>query len=244
MSDGRKDDVSINYSRLGSLGKPATSLKFPLPAAKIPPARLDVVSQVCYLITHDVRTEPGSPFFRFAVGVLNFWEFPLLELCDPVSSGSHYLTSFCAIFATVILRRLTTGGPFRRLSVTIFGLTMILLYAASGTFHAIRLPIWQKIDQSAVYAFIAGSYTPMMVILLRGRFRQVLLISMWTLAALGVACLWLFPKPPHSAMVGFYIGMGWLGLMGSVHYFRATGLRGMKWVLDRETTVTFHDVAP
>jgi hemolysin III len=159
-------------------------------------------------------------------------------LCDPVSSSTHLFTCFVAIFATLILRQLTSGF-YRRLSVTIFGSSMILLYGASGLFHAFRLVFLQKIDQSAVYLFIAGTYTPIMVMLLRGSFRRTLLVGIWSIALIGISCLWIFPKPPHSATVSFYLGMGWIGLWGVGQYFRATGFQGMKWAIAGAGFYTF-----
>ncbi len=157
---------------------------------------------------------------------------------NPVSSSTHLFACFCAIFATLMLRRVTVG-TLRRTSVTIFGLSMIFLYGASGIYHAYRGRLLQEIDQSAVYCFIAGTYTPIMVMLLRGRFRQILLIGIWLLAALGISCLWVFPKPPHAATVSFYLGMGWIGLMGGWHYVRATGIRGISWALFGAAWYTF-----
>lgn len=171
-------------------------------------------------------------------------ELVLLELRDPFSSGTHFLTSFWAIFATLILWRLTKGDPVRRFGVTVFGLSMVLLYAASGLFHALQLPredlrFYQKLDQSAIYVLIAGTCTPIMLILLEGRWRRWLLGGVWLFAAAGIACLWLLPKAPHSVMVSLYLGMGWLGFAGGWHYYRAVGVRGVAWAMAGAAWYTF-----
>lgn len=156
-------------------------------------------------------------------------------LRDPVSSASHFLMAGLAVVATLFLIRLT-GGPWpRRLCVLVFGLSMITLYAASGLFHALRLPpdalrVYQKIDMSAIYLLIAGSCTPIAGLLLRGRFRVVLLTGVWLFAVLGIIALWALPKPDHRVLVGTYVAMGWLGMAGVWHYWRATGWRGMRWL--------------
>jgi hemolysin III len=168
----------------------------------------------------------------------------LQALRDPFSSASHFLTCFWAIFATLVLWRLTKGDPLRRFGVAVFGLSMVVLYAASGLYHALQLPreelrLYQKLDQSAIYGLIAGTYTPIMLILLPGRWRQWLLGGIWLLAAAGIACLWLLPKAPHSATVGIYLGMGWLGMLGVWHYYQAVGIRGMAWALAGAAFYTF-----
>ena len=155
-------------------------------------------------------------------------------LRDPVASGSHFFMALLAVVATLFLVRLTHGDWMRRISVLIFGMSMIVLYSASGLYHAVKLPVenlrlYQKIDMSAVYVLIAGSCTPIAGMLMRGRFRTVLLVGEWSLAALGIASLWLLPKPNHAVMVAAYLGMGWLGMAGMWHYWKATGWYGLFW---------------
>ncbi len=144
--------------------------------------------------------------------------------------------AFWAIFATLLMRRLTRDDAVRRFSVTIFGLSMIVLYLASGLFHGLMLPreqlrFFQKLDQSAIYLLIAGTYTPVMAILLTGSMRAGMLCGIWTMAVAGIGCMWLLPKAPHSLTVSIYLGMGWFGMLGIWHYFIAVGWRGMSWAL-------------
>jgi hemolysin III len=113
---------------------------------------------------------------------------------------------------------------------------MVLLYTASGTFHGLHYEtpeerrFFQKLDQSAVYFLIAGSVTPAIWILLEGAWRKWFLCVMWALACAGVACMWLLPKAPHAAIVGFYLGLGWLCVIPTPMYYRAVGWRAMNWV--------------
>jgi hemolysin III len=162
-----------------------------------------------------------------------------MALRDPVSSASHLLTALWAVYATLILVRFTPPRSAKRWSVVVFGLSMVLLYAASGTFHGVpytrdadpvAFRFFQKLDQSAILLLIAGTNTPILVVLLGGRRGTWCLRLMWGLAALGVACLWLLPKAPHWAVVGIYLSMGYLGVVPFVHYYRVVGWRAMNWV--------------
>jgi hemolysin III len=160
-----------------------------------------------------------------------------LELLrDPVSSASHFLAAFLAAVATMFLARFTRGDPACRACALIFGGCAVLLYTLSGLYHALRLTpdelrVYQRLDMSAIYLLIAGSTTPMAALLLRGWFRVALLVGQWLCAVLGIAALWLLPKPDHAVLVGMYLAMGWLGASGLWHYWRATGWRGTRWAL-------------
>lgn len=168
----------------------------------------------------------------------------MFDLRDPVSSSTHQFASLLALFATLIMRQLTRDDPMRRLCVTIFGLSMVVLYAASGLFHGLQLPrselrVYQQIDQSAIFLLIAGTCTPVMAVLMTGWLRKYLLWGIWSLAAIGIASLWLLPKVPHTATVGIYLGMGWLGLAPIWQYYQAVGVRGIAWTLWGAAFYTF-----
>jgi hemolysin III len=141
-----------------------------------------------------------------------------------------------AVVATLFMVRIAGSNRTRRLSVLVFGLCTIAVYSASGFYHALRLPpaelrVFQRLDMSAIYLMIAGTCTPVAGILLRGRFRAILLTGVWILALVGIGSLWVVPKPDHAVLVGTYLGMGWLGMAGVWHYWRATGWRGLSWAL-------------
>lgn len=161
----------------------------------------------------------------------------MFDLRDPVSSSSHLATAVWAVFATAFLLRLTSSGGGRRLSILIYGLSMIVLFLASGTFHGLHystpeeMRFFQKIDQSAVYLLIAGTNTPALVILLQGWWRRWSLRLVWGFALTGVACLWVLPKPPHPLVVSLYLALGYAGTIPVFHYYRAVGWRAMNWVL-------------
>ncbi|QEG29150.1 hemolysin-III related [Gemmata obscuriglobus] len=161
----------------------------------------------------------------------------MLVLRDPVSSSSHLLTAVWAVFATLVMFRLTTNRPGRMLPVLIYGASMVALFLASGTFHALPFEkgswswrLFQKIDQTAVYLLIAGTYTPVLSVLLAGAWRKWFLRMVWTLAAAGISCLWLLPKAPHWAVVAIYLSLGWIGILPLPLYYRAVGWRAMNWM--------------
>ena len=160
----------------------------------------------------------------------------VLELRDPVSSLSHLATALWAVFATLLMLRLTPPERGRRMAVAVYGMSMVLLFLASGLFHGLyyetpeQRRFFQKLDQSAVYLLIAGTNTPPIVILLSNPWRKWTLRMVWGFALLGVACQWLLPKPPHALVVGLYLGLGWFGMIPGWQYYRVLGFRALNWV--------------
>jgi hemolysin III len=160
----------------------------------------------------------------------------VLELRDPVSSVSHLATALWAVFATLLMLRLTPPERGRRVAVMIYGATMVLLFLASGLFHGLyyetleQRRFFQKLDQSAIYLLIAGTNTPPIAILLHGAWRKWTLRMVWGFALLGVACQWLLPKPPHTLVVSLYLALGWFGFIPGWHYYQVLGWRALNWV--------------
>lgn len=156
---------------------------------------------------------------------------------DPISFSSHLFMAVWAVFATLVMYRLTANRPGRRLPAVVYGASMVLLFGASSTFHAPPFApesepwrLLQKIDMSAVYLLIAGTYTPVLSVLLTGAWRRWLLRAVWGLAGAGVACLWLVPGVPFNVIVGIYVALGWVGTVPLPVYYRAVGWRAMNWV--------------
>lgn len=160
----------------------------------------------------------------------------MIELRDPVSSASHLFTAAWAVFATLVMCRLTASRPARLAPILIFGLSMVCLYLASGLFHGLYYDtpeekrFYQQLDQTAVFLLIAGSNTPVIAILLDGAWRKWQLRAVWGLALVGIGCLWLLPKAPHSLTVCTYVFLGLASLPPVYHYSRAVGWRALNWV--------------
>lgn len=160
----------------------------------------------------------------------------MMALRDPVSSSSHLFTAVWAVYATLVMYRLAAGRPGRLAPVLVYGLSMVSLFLFSGLFHGLHYDtpeqrrFFQRLDQTAVYLLIAGTYTPVLCVLLAGAWRRWFLRLVWALAAAGVACLWLLPKAPHWSVVAIYLSLGWVGVLPLPLYYRAVGWRAMNWV--------------
>ncbi len=166
---------------------------------------------------------------------------------NPVSAGTHLMWCVLGVYITGLFWRLSRGDRLRQWSTGVFGLSMVLLYGASGLYHAVPgqeplLPYLQKLDHSAIYVLIAGTYTPICAVLLRGRLGIALLSLVWSLAGAGILAKWLLPWPKYGLTVGLYIFMGWLGLLPARQLIRAVGVRATLWGLLGGVLYTFGGV--
>jgi hemolysin III len=166
---------------------------------------------------------------------------------NPVSAVTHLLWCLLGMYITALLWRLSRGDRLRQMSTGTFGLSMVLLYGASGVYHAFPgrtplLPYLQKLDHSAIYVLIAGTYTPILAVLLRGRLRLILFSMIWSLAGAGILAKWLLPWPRYEITVAFYIAMGWTGVLPVVPLIRAVGVQAMLWGLLGGLLYTFGGV--
>ncbi|MEI8403105.1 MAG: hemolysin III family protein [Alcaligenaceae bacterium] len=131
------------------------------------------------------------------------------------NSVSHGLACAVSIFALVLLVKTSaTRSTTSLVAATVFGATMILLYLVSTLYHALphgkAKRIFLILDHSAIYLFIAGSYTPFALGPLSGGWGWTIFGLIWGLAVLGVSfkALGLLNRPWLSN--SFYLAMGWL----------------------------------
>ncbi|WP_299997001.1 hemolysin III family protein [uncultured Clostridium sp.] len=142
------------------------------------------------------------------------------KLREPINSITHLagaLFSLIALIAMLIKAISTNASSIGILSVTIFGISLILLYITSGTYHGIIssdkvISIFKKLDHSMIFVLIAGSYAPFCLLTIGGKFGVTMFIIMITLAVLGIIfklCWFTCPCWVDSTM---YIGLGWAAL--------------------------------
>ena len=159
----------------------------------------------------------------------------MFDFHDPVAAWSHLLMAGWSVVAGAFLLRMARNHSRpKRASLFAYAASVVALYAASGLFHSIaHLPgdasfrLWQRLDQTAIFLLIYGSNVPMLGYVLPKRERNRMLAGMGAVAAVGIASLWAFPKPPYTLTVCVYLGMGILGLVPMRSYYRKLGRRGL-----------------
>jgi hemolysin III len=162
--------------------------------------------------------------------------WPFWGVREPVSAATHCAACIWSIYASLFLWRLCRGDRARQWAVSCFGVSMIVLYAASAIYHTVRCPpgplhYFRLFDQTAIFGLIAGTYTPVFHVLLRDSARKRFLIrGIWVLAALGVAAKWLLPREPYWLTVFLYLSLAYSGMLCIKDLWQTTGMRGMLWV--------------
>jgi hemolysin III len=138
-----------------------------------------------------------------------------LHVREPVSAWTHFAWMVLAIPATWALWRLNRGCALKRIGGVVFGLTLGLCYASSWLFHSVPPALagpFATLDHIGITLFIAGTVTPIALVVLEGRWRWGLLAGIWALA-LGGAALRLTMHPSIVQLTGYYLFMGWVGLL-------------------------------
>jgi hemolysin III len=133
---------------------------------------------------------------------------------EPVSTWTHCAGLMLALAGTLILWRRGDGEPRKRLSLLVYGLSLIFCYAASTLYHGVRLPAdrlaaFVRLDSIGIFALIAGSYTPLAWNLMRGRWRAWTLMAVWGTAVTAIALIASGRHFSAALGTGVYLGMGW-----------------------------------
>lgn len=112
---------------------------------------------------------------------------------------------------------IASESSLTKLSVGIFALSAVNLFGISALYHVgkwnIKVKQWlRRLDHSNIYVLIAGTYTPVALLLLTDEKRQTLLILIWSAAVLGVLLSTLWITAPRFLSVAVYLAMGWASL--------------------------------
>ncbi len=126
------------------------------------------------------------------------------------------------------------GNSAQIVSFTIYGVTLVILYLASTLYHSFQYPpvkqIFQRIDHASIYLLIAGTYTPFLMVAIRGIWGWVLLGVIWTLALLGISFKAFFIHRFKKVSVLTYILMGWLCVVALNEMIASIPAGGLIWL--------------
>ncbi len=152
------------------------------------------------------------------------------------NSISHLIGAAGAFAGLVILVVLAArdGDPWKIVSFSIYGTTLLLLYVISTLYHSLRgkaKDIFRKLDYQAIYLLIAGTYTPFMLVTLRGVWGWSIFSVIWGLAILGIGLGLLPEKGKRVLPVVIYLIMGWLILIALDPLLEALPQAGFIWLL-------------
>ena len=161
-----------------------------------------------------------------------------ITIREPGSAITHFIAMIMAVFATVplLVKAGIQSGWENFLAMAIFMGSMILLYGASATYHSVDLTgrslrVFRKLDHMMIFVLIAGSYTPVCLIVLGGKLGYTLLALVWGIAAVGmlVKACWITCPKWFSSVI--YIAMGWVCVLVFGPLLKTLSVPAFLWLL-------------
>jgi hemolysin III len=155
------------------------------------------------------------------------------EIANSISHGVGVLGAI-AVTPVLIVKAIPMGAAAIT-GVSIFALTMIILYLASTLYHAFpdskTKRVFQVLDHSAIFLLIAGTYTPFTLSVLPGAWGWTLFGIIWGLAAAGVVLKSVHTAGTSRLSIALYLGMGWLAVLAIKPLYDSMSAGGLFWLL-------------
>lgn len=158
------------------------------------------------------------------------WE----EIANAVTHGIGLLLSIAG-FVVLLVLAILRGTAWHIVACSVYGATLICLYTASTLYHAVISPRPKRalkiFDHSAIYLLIAGTYTPFLLINLRGAWGWSLFGVIWGLAIAGILFkFWFVEHFPHMSTAA-YVLMGWLVIIAAKPVIAHVPLVTLLWLV-------------
>ncbi len=156
------------------------------------------------------------------------------EIANSITHGLGLLLSIAGLAVLVTMAALR-GTAWHIVACSVYGASLVILYLSSTLYHAIQAPrakhILRIFDHSAIYLLIAGTYTPFVLVTLRGPLGWTLFGLQWGLAVAGILFKSMTRGGYEIASTVVYALMGWMGLAGMKSMYASLNFGGVAWVL-------------
>ncbi|HSI47788.1 MAG TPA: hemolysin III family protein [Ideonella sp.] len=156
------------------------------------------------------------------------------EIANAISHGLGFLLAVASL-PILVMQALKQGGTLSVIAACVFAITMMVLYMVSTIYHALplgRAKVWMnRLDHAAIYLFIAGSYTPFALGVLRGGWGWTLFGLVWGAALVGIVVKLLNRLQHPWLSTGLYIAMGWMALIAVVPMVERMAPAGLGWLV-------------
>ncbi len=142
----------------------------------------------------------------------------LKKLREPVNSLTHWGGAVLALIGLVALLIVGWSTPAKIISLVIYGISLIFMFSASATYHMVQvkdkaLEIFRKVDHAAIFALIAGTYTPFCINAFEGFWKWGMLSIVWSLAVIGIVVKIFYIRAPRWLNASIYVLMGWISVL-------------------------------
>ncbi len=160
-----------------------------------------------------------------------------VKVKDPISALTHFIAMLLALIAaTPLLIKAASAGKLHFSALAIFIVSMVLLYAASTVYHTLDISpkvnkLLKKIDHMMIFILIAGTYTPVCLVVLGDRTGWGLLALVWGIAITGIVIKACFIMCPRWFSSTIYIAMGWVCVLAFSKITNAMPPAAFVWLL-------------
>ncbi len=150
------------------------------------------------------------------------------QIKEPINAFTHFLGFLMSIpiMITLTMKAYQNASLLSVIAFLIFGISLLLLYGASTIYHTLNISqkgtaLLRRIDHMMIFVLIAGTYTPVCLIPLRGKWGWTLFIAVWGFAFAGILLKIFWLNAPRWFSTLLYVVMGWLVLVAFVPLERA-----------------------
>lgn len=156
------------------------------------------------------------------------------EIANSVTHGIGFLLALAALVLLVVFSALR-GTVWHVVACSIYGTTLVLLFGASTLYHSLPWPrvkaVLKVLDHSAIYLLIAGTYTPFLLVPLRGAWGWSLFGILWGMALAGIVFKIFFAGRFKLVSTLLYIGMGWMVVIAIRPLWVSLPMGGLIWLV-------------
>ena len=160
----------------------------------------------------------------------------LQKLREPVNGLTHLGAAVAATVGLGVLVYLARNDAAKAVALSLYGVTLILMFSASAAYHMAQvgprvLLVLRKLDHSAIYLLIAGTYTPICLTYFTGFWRGGMLAVIWSLALVGMVVKMFVMGAPRWLTAGIYLLMGWLAIAAIRQILAALPTGALVWLV-------------
>jgi len=158
-----------------------------------------------------------------------------LRLREPVNGLTHFFAAIVALAGIAALVVIARGRWLVEAALVIYGICLVALFAASAAYHMANTgergtAILRRLDHSAIFLLIAGTYTPFCLLAFRGFWQWGLLSIIWLLAVVGIVIKIFVMNAPRWLSAGAYVIMGWLCVGAVGQMLQVLSIGAMVWL--------------
>lgn len=193
-----------------------------------------MIWKACSVCTQRVECSPNHLIQGAGIRLTSTAIYNNEEKINAISHGIGAVLSLPALIV-MVLQALKSGLWTHMLSSIVYGMSLLILYSCSTVLHCVKDPLrmerYEMLDHAAIYVLIAGTYTPLLLISVKGPFGIALLYLIWVLALIGIFLKLRYPGRFMGWSIAQYMGMGWLLVAILPSLRQALPDEGLMWIV-------------